>query len=45
MFPRRATSPLKNAFVTFFNLAKGRSEAARGSQNNDLRRHFGHHFL
>ncbi len=43
-------SPLKNAFVAFFNPRRRvsqdwRSQAAPGSQNSDLRRHFEYHFL
>jgi len=35
------SSLLKNAFVAFFNIARVRSAASHGSQNNDLRRYFG----
>jgi hypothetical protein len=35
-----ARSPLKNAVVAFFNLAKCGAKLRTKSQNNDLRRHF-----
>jgi hypothetical protein len=35
------SSPLKNAVVAFFNLAKCGAKLRTKAQNNDLRRHFG----
>ncbi len=32
---------LKNTILVFFATRQARSEASRGSQNNDLRRYFG----
>ncbi len=37
---RKASSPLKNAVVAFFNLAKCKAKLRTEAQNNDLRRNF-----